>query len=535
MRIIDFYPSQGSFPPGEIVTFSIEIESSAPENIPLQIYIYHLSDQPIILEQLLRIIPGSQTIQIEWKPPEKQAGYSARLVIRPSDKTALLQASTAFDVLSNWTDFPRYGFLSDFSASRSDPETALKKLTRFHINGLQFYDWQFRHDQLLAPTEEYIDPLGRTMSLATIRKLVDAAHQYGMAAMPYLAIYAASADFWRAHTDWALYDEAQKAIAFGDNFLGLMNPSKDSPWSQHLLAEGTRALQGIAFDGLHIDQYGDPKNAWNADHTSVNLPQAFVDFIQSASNQHPDQTILFNAVGNWPIEALSESAVDFMYIEVWPPDLEYLRLAEIVLNAVSRSCGKAVVIALYLPANHPANNLLADAVILACGGTRIELGEDARLLSDPYFPKHEEVSPGLYTALRLLSDFTVRNGEWLRPYNLSTTEKETWKESELNPAFISVDGAVMTVARRYPKSLTIQLVNFTGLDPHQHWDESHSTSTPQENISIRVQMSSQPSQVFWDCPEQVNCSQVLNFEYSSGILSFQIPQINFTGLVSIHE
>src|SRR4030095_13714023 len=108
-----------------------------------------------------------------------------------------------------------YGFLADFSASRLDPDMVLKKLTRFHVNGLQFYDWQYRHDQLLSRTETYIDPLGREMSLASVRALVHAAHRHGMAAMPYLAIYAASAEFWRSHPDWALYDQVESPIAFG--------------------------------------------------------------------------------------------------------------------------------------------------------------------------------------------------------------------------------------------------------------------------------------------------------------------------------
>src|SRR4030095_7675836 len=97
--------------------------------------------------------------------------------------TDSLYAVSAFDVLSKWTDFPRYGFLTNFSASRADPETVLKKLTRFHIHGLQFYDWQYRHDQLIAPTEEYVDPLRREMSLASVRMLVDVARQHGMVAM----------------------------------------------------------------------------------------------------------------------------------------------------------------------------------------------------------------------------------------------------------------------------------------------------------------------------------------------------------------
>jgi len=535
MLILDFYPSQGSFSPGETITLLVELETAIQQAATLRVFIQHFTEQSIVIERSLRLAPGEKTIQLQWIPQAKPAGYSARLEIISADDSPVLYATTAFDVLWSWTDFPRYGFLTDFSAAGADPEAVLKKLTRFHINGLQFYDWQYRHDYLLAPTEEYIDPLGREMSLASVRNLVNAAHRHGMAAMPYLAIYAASSDFWRTHLDWALYDQAGNSIAFGENFLGLMDPTSGSPWSQHLLAECTRALQSIPFDGLHIDQYGDPKQGWDSKHKSVDLPRAFVDFVQSESDQHPDQTIVFNAVGNWPIEALAESAVDFMYIEVWPPDVEYHRLAEIVLKAGRLSHGKPVVIALYLPASSAANNLLADAVIIACGGTRIELGEEVRLLSDPYFPKHEEISPDLYSALRQLSDFTIRNGEWLRPYTLSMSEKEIWVEAELNPEFISTDDSIMTVARRYPKSLIVQLVNFNGLDSHPRWDEAHPFPTPCLKVHIRIQVSQRPSQIFWDCPEKDDRPQALDFEYANGKLTFQVPQINFIGLITIHD
>ncbi len=260
-----------------------------------------------------------------------------------------------------------------------------------------------------------------------------------------------------------------------------------------------------------------------------------MDFIQSAADRHPNKTILFNAVGNWPIESLAESAADFMYIEVWPPDVAYRQLAEIVLNAVKLSHGKAVVIALYLLASRPANNLLADAVILTCGGTRIELGEETRLLSDPYFPKHEEILPDLQTALRRLSDFLVRNGEWLRPYALSEAEKEKWAEDALNPKYISTSDSIMTVMRNFPKKMILHLVNFTDLGSHPRWDEDHAAPTPCQNVSISIQRSQSPTQIFWDSPEQTKGLQALNFEYSNRILTFQIPQINFIGLVVIHD
>ena len=157
------------------------------------------------------------------------------------------------------------------------------------------------------------------------------------------------------------------------------------------------------------------------------------------------------------------------------------------------------------------------------------------MLSDPYFPKHEEVSPELYSALRQLSDFTVRSGEWLGSYTLSNADKNNWAESELNPEFIFTDDSIMTVARQYPNSLSVQLVNFNGLDPHQRWDEAHAAPAPCKNISMKIQLEQRPSQIFWDCPEQTDGSQALDFEYTDGTLTLQIPQINFIGLAAIYE
>ncbi|MEP6895542.1 MAG: glycoside hydrolase family 66 protein, partial [Chloroflexota bacterium] len=117
MRIVDFYPSQGSFAPGEIVTFLIELETSQSQDITLRILIHHLGEQIAVIEESVQLVSGEQILQINWTPPINSAGYSARLEILS------FHATTAFDVLASWTDFPRYGFLTDFSASRADPET----------------------------------------------------------------------------------------------------------------------------------------------------------------------------------------------------------------------------------------------------------------------------------------------------------------------------------------------------------------------------------------------------------------------------
>jgi len=534
MHITDFYPSQGCYVPGEPVVLLAGIESAQDSAAIIRVHIGHLGETAQLIEKPQSLIAGFQTVCIDWMPSSNPAGYAAKIELISQNGIPISTSSTSFDVLNRWTDFPRYGFLSDFSASRADPDATLKNLARFHINGLQFYDWQYRHDQLLPPSDDYIDPLGRSMSLKIVRSLVDSAHQHGMAALPYLAVYAASAEFWRDHLDWALYDENQKAIPFGEDFLGLMNPAVNSPWAKHLLMECARALQAIPFDGLHIDQYGEPKHVWDAQHEPIDLPRAFIDFIQSARNQNPDQTILFNAVGNWPIEALSAAPLDFIYIEVWPPEVRYHDLAHIVLDAVQLSHGKPVVIALYLPADRPENILLANALILSCGGLRIELGEQARLLVDPYFPRHQQIGPNLLATMRRFYDFVVRNGEWLRPYNLSSSERERWAEGYSKPDFVKVSDSIWSVIRRHAEALVIHFVNFTGLNVDPQWDETHPAPTACQNVPVRVQTSRRPDRVLWDCPERSDGPQVLNFEFSNAELRFTVPQLNYVGLVYIH-
>ena len=90
---------------------------------------------------------------------------------------------------------------------------------RYHVNGLQFYDWQYRHETLLPPSDPYTDLLGRRMSLATVERLIEAAHARNIAAMPYTAIYGASPAFYRAHPDWALLQATGEPFEFADGHI----------------------------------------------------------------------------------------------------------------------------------------------------------------------------------------------------------------------------------------------------------------------------------------------------------------------------
>lgn len=524
MQILDFYPRQGWFAPGEPVRLGLHLDADAAGWIDARLTITHLDRIVDEIDASQWVQPGLNQIEINWQPPNTdRAGYGAAIQTRV--KGGEQTSQTAFDILPDWTVFPRYGFLCDFSNGRNDAAATLEQLLPYHINGLQFYDWQYRHDRLVAPTEEYLDPLGRALSLKTVRALIDAAHARKMAAMPYLAIYAASAAFWRAHPDWALYDGQKQPIPFGEDFLGLMDPSAGRPWAAHLLDACAAALAALPFDGLHIDQYGEPHQAWDSAGKPVDLPNAFAGFIKAAKARFGNKPVLFNAVGNWPIESLARAPLDFVYIEVWPPKVTYTDLVEIVQNAKRLSGQKPVVIALYLPASQPANIQLTDALLLACGASRIELGEGARLLADPYYPLHQPLDPVLKQAMRQLADFNVRYGEWLGPLAPGLADRGA-----------EMQGEVWCFHRQGDGRKVIGMVNMNGLGPTPRWDQAHSMPTRLERPLFRFQMDKPAQRVLWFCPEQPQQPTLpLDFRYQDGWVEFSLPSINLLAGITIDE
>jgi dextranase len=491
MRLIDLYPTRGMFTPGEPVRLVVEVEADAPGVASLRLSITHLASTVATLTHPVSLTTGAQKVTLDWSPsPSAPRGYGALAELLDGAGRTLVSASTAFDVLPDWTAFPRYGFLTDFSPARADVASTVEGLARFHLNGLQFYDWQYRHDCLLPPDADYVDPLGRRLSLRVVAEFIEAAHAHGMAAMPYLAVYAASAEFWRAHAEWALYDAERRPIAFGEDFLGLMNPAPGGPWARHLLEECGRVLSTLLFDGLHVDQYGNPKVAFDAAGRPVDLPAAFAGFVAVLKAAHPHAAVLFNAIGNWPIETLAASPQDFAYIEVWPPATTYRDLQRIVTGARALSKGRPVVIALYLPADRPANICLADAVIFSCGGSRIELGERERLLTDPYFPKHQPLTSEVKATLRRYYDFAVRYGDLIGPGAGDSTNYP-----------VHAPPGVWAVSRMAPGWLTVCLINMTGLDS-AGWDEAHPAPTPLADVSVQVAAPQPVRQVWWASPDR---------------------------------
>lgn len=517
---IDIYPNKGFYRVEDSVGLHVGLDGSV--NGVLDCRIYNLAVEVARFSTKVVAQDAPRDVDFEWQPPHvSPRGYGVQALLTDDAGIVRATGSTAFDVLEDWTSYPRYGFLCDFSAERTDVTETIEELTRFHVNGLQFYDWLYRHDDPVPPTDLFLDPLNRPLALATVEGLIEEAHGRGMASMAYIAVYASSMDLWREKPEWALYDDDAEPIVFDGDFLGLMDPTHGTPWAEHLHRRCDEILAVLSFDGIHIDQYGEPRTAFTAEGKPVDLPEAFTGFVSEFKRRHPDSPTTFNAVKNWPIDSLVKSPMDFVYIELWPDTPTYKEIGEVVESAYRSSGNKPVVIALYLPTERETNIRLANALIAAHGGSRIELGENGRLLSDPYFPRHEALSPGLHDALRRSSDFRVRYGELLGPCARPSDTQ------------VDVQNDMWLTVRDAPGWIVVNIVNMHGIT-EARWDRDHRKPTPATNIALDIDTVVDVQRVWAASPDTEDLGlQPLEWTVDNDMVHVVVPSIEFWTMVAI--
>jgi dextranase len=516
------------------------VSASSPEIAQVRARVFYLSEQVAELEATL--IDGAT--ELVWTPPATAPrGYGVDIALVAADGQLMAATSTAFDVLDHWTQAPRYGFLTEYTERRADPETTMQWVTRYHINGLQFYDWQYRHEQLLPPpgTDQYADLLGREMSLSTVKALIDAAHRHNIAAMPYTAIYGASADFYREHPDWALFRAPDKPYEFGDNYLIIMNPEEGSPWSAHLLDQFAEVLDQTAFDGIHIDQYGAPMRGRNAAGELVRLDEAFPAFVNEAaslvdSKRGTSGAVIFNLVRNWPLETVAPSDQDAVYIEVWEPYRSLLDLYRIVSQAQKLSGGKPVIIAAYVSPQYEVNVRLTNALIFAAGGYRIELGEPQALLADPYFPKFGLMDEHLQEVMRRYYDFIVRYENIL---SLDTHDATAERSSALTIGNISTAGSrsrdrVAVLVRAGQRTEVFNLINLMGIDGENWAVPIQQSPTPYQNLQIAMEVDRPVKQIYAASPDHTEAQLVpLNYTVVGNTVNLTVPSLEYWTMILV--
>jgi dextranase len=542
--------SKSFYRPGETVQLSVHLQSDVENPIDVRLYIVitHLSEVVDKFSEDLVLVGGDNTMSFSFTPPEAAPrGYGLDLHLENTSGVLLDSATGAFDVLTHWTQSPRYGFLSDFPPGRSDINETIEILNRYHINALQFYDWMYRHEQSLTSDEPYFDLLDRQLSLATVNRFIASAHHRNMAAMPYTAVYGASLDFFSLHPDWALLKADGEPVFFGEDYLVIMDVRPGSPWVEHMMHEFDQILAQTSFDGIHLDQYGDPKEGFDSNGNKYSLEQPLADFINETKahvlSQREDGSVVFNAVTNWPIENVAPADQDLVYIEVWPPYNWFDDLHHLIVQAQQLGHGKSVVLAAYINPQYIHNVLLADAVIFASGGGHIELGEENTLLADAYFPNYGPVNERLSLALHRYYDFTVRYQDVIGPRTEDATKKFSGNIKVrnlatgivINTAVNAVKNKVWPIVRSGDGFIAINLINLLGLEAPEWKEPIGSAPITLGAAEVRIDDLEQVASRIWlASPDRDDLSaQQLNFEQNNGSLIFEIPSLLYWDLVVI--
>jgi dextranase len=464
---------------------------------------------------------------------------------------------TAFDVVSSFKSVVRYGFLSDFSPE--DGDTAdVEWMNRLHINTVQFYDWMYRHDRLISPTEEYLDPIGRRSALSVVQKKVDACKARGMRPFAYGAVYAATKETFAAHPDWAAYLRDGEPMLFA-KWLYYMNISSGCGWSKHIVDEYVSAVRTLGFSGIHMDTYGFPKRIYNATGKQVMLEDAFLPLIDAAKTAvcavDEENGVTFNAVNDWPTEKVSTGSQDAMYIEVWPPHDTYRDLYLLIRKAKAGS-GKPVVLAAYMEpfqdtktetalaqAEHAFR--LTNAVIMASGGFQLVHGEQMGLLCDSYYVNYAKLRPGFCKTVVRYADFLVRYAPLL--YDDSGMDVTMTAAGGINEdVVVSADGAVISSdgqadsvwvgLRESEKRIVLHLLNLTGNDAD--WNTGKHEPKVVEDVRIHLRLDADIQGVFTATPDgESHCAQSLSFQTertpNGRLQTLTLPKLQYYSIVWI--
>jgi len=386
-------------------------------------------DQPVEIE--VRDLPGPATLSL-WRMGELVAehpvpaggtvslgalaagGYGVELAT--VDGTI---ARTAVEVVADARSVLRYGFVVDFRPDRN-PAPVQDNLRRLHLTGVQFYDWAYRHADLLGGGPRYTDALGQPVSLDTVRALIEACHRVGSDALGYAAVYAVGPDEWPKWQHDALLTATGKPYALGD-FLFILDPARQD-WLEHFSADLTAATDQVGFDGFHLDQYGYPKRAHRPDGEVVDVADSFRTLIAAVRDALPQSRLVFNNVNDFPTWVTASSPQDAVYIEVWPPQVGLEHLAHVATRARAEAGGKPVVIAAYQHVYDTVDAESADrataftmATLWSHGASHLLCGEADRILVDPYYVRNHPVSDSTASLLRRWYDFAVEHGELLGP------------------------------------------------------------------------------------------------------------------------
>lgn len=518
--IKDVYADKGQYLLAEEVKIVVEfnkLENNSEYN--LKCVIRHFNRVEKELKQKINTNSINQSKEIIMNIGSfKKNGYGVEVEIY-KDNTRIERKSTAFDIVKNHNDAPRYGFLSDFYEEDQNDNNDIIQLTKLHINRVQFYDWMYRHEDLVAKENIYTDLMGKKIYKNAIINKIRLCHERGMKAMAYGAIYAASKPFYEEHKDWVLKDSSDKPIKFIDIFY-IMNIQEKCPWHNHIIEEYAKTIEDMDFDGIHMDTYGFPKKGISqceGENEIIYLDEEIPKLINNTKERlkdiKKDVTLIFNNVGNWPVKSTATSDQDIIYIEVWEPYTKYHHLKDIIVEA-KQIRDKPVILAAYLKPFISENYIeagyalkLATAAIIANGGYHLVLGEDKCVLTQGYYSDYFKLEDELFEDMRRYYDFAVRYSDLFysstlkdvsMTHSCGDNKEYIFEGADFSPC--AEENKIWTIIKEDKNKKVISLINLLG--NNDLWNKGKKQPNPVSDIVVKIQIEKEVKSVYTVSPEK---------------------------------
>ncbi|MBK9982350.1 MAG: glycoside hydrolase family 66 protein [Saprospiraceae bacterium] len=539
LPIVEISTDKAVYKPGDVVTFTLAL---SPDN-PIKVRYKYLNE--IIEENTI------STTTWTWTPPTQDfKGYMTELS-STTNGTEQIIGTIAVDVSSDWKNFPRYGFLSSFhEMSSAAMDDNIKRLSRYHINGLQFYEPTEKYHKPLAgtvnnPSYMWQDFARRSTYKPTVEGYIAKAHQAGMKAMLYNLINGALEDAeadgvnrkWylftdRFHTQRAFYDPGS---AFKSPIY-LMNPTHTA-WIEYMASKNTDLYAVYNFDGIHYNQIRNLGNLNDFIGFGIYLSNGYNTSLQTLHWANPSKDLLLTTFNSWDAGYYT----DFRYFELWNPQLDF---ADLYAYKVSPPDPKIFVLAAYVNyalADHPGffntpSVLFADAVIFALGGSHIELGE--HMLCNEYFPNDNlQMKPDLQSKLVTYYDFLTAYENVLRDGGRIYEAELTSLDHKVNiypwPPQI---GGVTSVEREMDNRQVYHLLNFTNATTLQWRDDTGIQTKPDpiEDFELTYTSLDHVKKVWFASPDYMEgASEEIDFKQDGIKLSFKVPYLEYWTMIVV--
>ena len=373
------------YAPVELTTDKVRYE---PESI-----VHFTSKYLLPANAKVRYLHGNTVIKTDeigekqswsWKVPAQNfTGYLAEIYVADGIAEQTL-ATIGIDVSTEWGRFPRYGFVSHYGSDKT-PEQVKKEvdmLNRYHMTGIQFYDWQWKHHIPFPQDSTKWKDIGlRNVYKSSIENYINQLHGVGSKCMFYDLVYAVTGrvvdgkpetvDNFDGHdgisSDWGWidlhekkgggYDLRQVQYPLGAwPSIYVMNPGNQN-WVNYLSGSINKVYQNLAFDGFHIDQLGHQRDAYyvNLKSKKVNGQKVYTDgdrrdthdfegyfanFINRMKADNHNKSLVMNAVSTFGgSKIVGTKNVEFGYNEMWGDD-DYLWNYRKIIQDNRRNNGK---------------------------------------------------------------------------------------------------------------------------------------------------------------------------------------------------